>query len=79
MPMYAIYTKTYDAFPPLVERAGHGNYETFESLPDAVAAVVSGRCDSLLVQRLELDAEGDERKAALIAYVRAYGGRVVEG
>lgn len=75
--MYAIFAKSYDAFPPLVEYAGRGNYQTYESLPDAVAAVVSGACSVLLVQRLEFEAEGDERDAATRAYVSAYGGDVV--
>ena len=57
--------------------AGAGNYEPFDIPADAIAAVVSRRCDALLVDRASVIDEDAQKRAATVAYIIAYGGSVV--
>ncbi|WP_288271277.1 hypothetical protein [uncultured Mitsuokella sp.] len=74
---YAILSSSFDAFCRLSDYAGAGNYEPFDAPSDAVAAVVSRRCDALLVDRAYVLAEDAQKRAAAVAYIIAYGGSVV--
>ncbi|WP_337952484.1 hypothetical protein [Mitsuokella jalaludinii] len=74
---YAILSSSFGAFCRLSEYAGTGNYEPFDIPADAVAAVVSRRCDALLVDRVSVLSEDAQKCAATVAYIIAYGGSVV--
>ncbi len=74
---YAILSSNFDAFCHLSDYAGTGNYEPFDAPADAVTAVVSRRCDALLVDRASVLAEDAQKRAAVVAYINAYGGSVV--
>ena len=74
---YAILSSNFDAFCRLSDYAGAGNYEPFDVPADAVAAVVSRRCDALLVDRTSALSDDAEKRAAAVAYIIAYGGSVV--
>ena len=74
---YAIMSSNFDAFCRLSDYAGAGNYEPFDVPSDAVAAVVSRRCDALLVDRVSALSEDAQKRAAAVAYIIAYGGSVV--
>lgn len=74
---YAVLSSSFDAFVALSDFAGAGNYEPFDSSADAVAAVVSRRCDELLVDCPEIIADTPQKRAAVLAYINSYGGKVM--
>ncbi len=74
---YAVLSSGFDAFVALSDFAGAGNYEPFDSPADAVAAVVSRRCDALLVDAPKTIADTTQKRAATIAYINSYGGKAM--
>lgn len=74
---YAVLAANFDSFLALADFAGPGNYDPFDAPSEAVEAVVSKKCDALLLDTPASLSSSPQELAAAISYVVAYGGSVV--